>query len=204
MFYYSCLNFPPFILLCRAHPFSHSQSPPCCPCPWVIQTCSWTNPFPFFPPLSPPPPLWSLSVCSLFPCLWSCFLRLFVLLMRVLCPEFFIYCLQVRTRASLTRQPSVTHSQQGAAAALNSEKTERAVSVERRARRHWKSSEVVKAVLCRRQALSGTGGDSSCRGQDHTECRPSLVPPLSALPAPAPSPSKAYHMNLFFKLNVLG
>ena len=25
---------------------SHSHSPPCCPCPWVIHTCSLTSPFP--------------------------------------------------------------------------------------------------------------------------------------------------------------
>ena len=31
----------------------HSPSPPCCPCPWVIYTCSLTRPFPFFPLLSP-------------------------------------------------------------------------------------------------------------------------------------------------------
>ena len=51
-------------------PSSHSQSPPCCLCPWVIYTCSLTKSFPFFPPISPlNPPIRSLSVCSLFPCL---------------------------------------------------------------------------------------------------------------------------------------
>ena len=39
--------------------------------------------FPYFPPLSPlPPPLWSLSVCSLFQCHWLCSACLFVLLIR--------------------------------------------------------------------------------------------------------------------------
>ena len=36
---------------CLSH--SHLQSPPSCPCPWVIYTCSLTRPFPFFPSLSP-------------------------------------------------------------------------------------------------------------------------------------------------------
>ena len=82
LFYYSCPNSHPpnFGLLCPAHTCSHSQSPPCCLCPWVLYTISLTRPFPFFPPLPPPPPFWSLSVCSLFPCLWFCFACLFVLL----------------------------------------------------------------------------------------------------------------------------
>ena len=32
--------------------------------------------------MSLPPPLWSLSICSSFPCLWFYFARLFVLLIR--------------------------------------------------------------------------------------------------------------------------
>ena len=32
-------------------PLTHSQSLLCCPCPWVIHTCSLTKPFPFLPPL---------------------------------------------------------------------------------------------------------------------------------------------------------
>ena len=44
-------------------PHSHSQSPHCCPCLWVIHTSSLTSLFPFFPPLSPPPsPLASVSL----------------------------------------------------------------------------------------------------------------------------------------------
>ena len=52
-------------------PGFHSQSLHCCPCPWVICTCSLTSPFPFFPPYTPLPPLWSLPVCSVFPCFWK-------------------------------------------------------------------------------------------------------------------------------------
>ena len=66
---------------------SHSQSPSRCPCPWVIHTCSLTNPFPFFPPLysSPlPSPLWPLSVCSMFPCLWFYFAHKVILFIRFL------------------------------------------------------------------------------------------------------------------------
>ena len=53
MFYCICPNFP--LLLSPApphppHPAPHSQSPHCCPCPWVIYTCSLTRSFPFFPP----------------------------------------------------------------------------------------------------------------------------------------------------------
>ena len=36
-----------------------------CRCPWIIHTCSWTTPFPFFPP--PPPPPCPLAAVSLFP-----------------------------------------------------------------------------------------------------------------------------------------
>ena len=53
LFYYSCPNFSPFALLCPAYSPSHSQSPHCCPCPWVIHTCSLTSSFLFFPPLCP-------------------------------------------------------------------------------------------------------------------------------------------------------
>ena len=53
LFYYSCLSFPPLLSPAPPTPCSHSQSPPCCPCLWVICTCSLNRPFPFFPPLSP-------------------------------------------------------------------------------------------------------------------------------------------------------
>ena len=60
---YSCPNFTPIALptLPNPHPptfipptpHSHSQSPPHCPCPWVLYICSLTCSFPFFPPLYP-------------------------------------------------------------------------------------------------------------------------------------------------------
>ena len=72
LFCYSCPNFSPFVLLCPAHPHSHWQSPPLCPC-----SCSLTSPFPFFPLLCPPPTLATVSLfhvsmslvlfCSLVP-----------------------------------------------------------------------------------------------------------------------------------------
>ena len=65
--------FPRGLPLSHPIPCSHRPSPPHCPCPWVIQTCSLTTPFPFFPPFPSPLFLWQLSVCSLFPCLWFCF-----------------------------------------------------------------------------------------------------------------------------------
>ena len=44
-------------------PHSHSQSPPCCPCPWLLYTCFLTRPFPFFLLLSPCPSL-LVPVCT--------------------------------------------------------------------------------------------------------------------------------------------
>ena len=52
---------PPLALPCPA-PCSLSQSPPCCPCPWVLYPSALTAPFPFCPRY---PPLRSLPVCSL-------------------------------------------------------------------------------------------------------------------------------------------
>ena len=46
-------------------------------CPWLLYSCSLTWQFPFFLPLCPSPPLWSLSVFSLFPCFWFYFSPLF-------------------------------------------------------------------------------------------------------------------------------
>ena len=57
-------NFPPLPSSAQPTPQSHSQSPLCCPCPWVFHTCSLTNLFPFFPPL----PLSPLVIVDLFPC----------------------------------------------------------------------------------------------------------------------------------------
>ena len=36
-------------------PHSHNQSPPRCPCPWVLHVCSLPIPSCFFPPVPPPP-----------------------------------------------------------------------------------------------------------------------------------------------------
>ena len=48
-------QFPPHLLLLSPAHLCHSksQSPSCCPCPWVIYTCSLTRPFPIFTPVSP-------------------------------------------------------------------------------------------------------------------------------------------------------
>ena len=46
--YYSCPNFPPLTPSTQPAPHSHSQSPHCCPCPWVIHRCSLTCPSTFF------------------------------------------------------------------------------------------------------------------------------------------------------------
>ena len=81
LFYYNSPNFSP--LLFPVPLPCHGQALPCCPCPWVTYTCFLTRPLPFFShPLSPP--LWSLSVCSLFPCLLFYFAHLFVLFIRFL------------------------------------------------------------------------------------------------------------------------
>ena len=87
LFKYSCLHFHPLHLpsLHRA-PSTHPSPPP---------TLEPTTPFGFDcvsfihvgdPSLSPviplPQPLWLLSVCSLFQCLWLYFACLFVLLVR--------------------------------------------------------------------------------------------------------------------------
>ena len=82
-------------------PHSHSPSPHSCPCLWVIHTCSLTSPFPFFLPLSTSSPLWSLSVCPLFPCLWFYFAHLFVLLIR--------FHLKVRSYGICLSPPGLFH-----------------------------------------------------------------------------------------------
>ena len=70
---FSCHHFPP----------PHPPPPPTLNstslwlCPWVLYTCSLMT----LPPLSPiipfPSPLWLLSICSLFQCLWMYFACLF-------------------------------------------------------------------------------------------------------------------------------
>ena len=63
----SCLHFTP---PCPPPPPTLDPSPPWL-CPWVLYMCSLTT---FSPILPIPPPLWLLSVCSLFQCLWLLFL----------------------------------------------------------------------------------------------------------------------------------
>ena len=76
-------------------PFSHHHFPPPYPPllttlnphplwlgPWVLYTCSLMNLL-LLSPINPIPlPLWLLSVCSLFQCLWLYFACLLVLLIR--------------------------------------------------------------------------------------------------------------------------
>ena len=85
LFNYICPHFSPYSPLPYPLPpptFGPPPSPgPGCPCPWVLYTCSLT--LPLLSPLIPLPcPIWSLSVCSLFPYLWFYFACLFVLLIR--------------------------------------------------------------------------------------------------------------------------
>ena len=82
-FYYICPNSPP--LLCPAlptptsnFPSTDSQCPPCSPCPLVIYICLLMRPFPFIPLNHVSSPLWPLTACFLFPCLWFYFPPLFV------------------------------------------------------------------------------------------------------------------------------
>ena len=51
---YSCPTIFSIASLPHSYP-PHSQSPSCCPCPWVLYSCTLTCPFPFFPLLVPPP-----------------------------------------------------------------------------------------------------------------------------------------------------
>ena len=85
MFSYSCPHFSPIALLCPTHPppLTFNPPPPHCLCPPVLYTCSLMT-FPLLSPvISLPAPLRSLPICSLFPCLWFYFARLFVLLIRL-------------------------------------------------------------------------------------------------------------------------
>ena len=81
LFNYSCPHFPPLLFSALPTLTSHIQSSPLrCRCPWVFYTCSLMT-FPLPSPVTPLlPPLWSLSICSLFPCLRFYFPPLFVLL----------------------------------------------------------------------------------------------------------------------------
>ena len=64
LFNFSCPNFSPVALPCPAHPScSHSQSPSCCPCPWVLCTCSLMT-LSLFLPFIPPSPLDTVSLTN--------------------------------------------------------------------------------------------------------------------------------------------
>ena len=80
LFNYICPHFPPLLSSALPTP-SHTQSSPhTVLVPRYFINVPYLDPSPSFP--SYPPTLWSLSVCSLFPCLWFCFAYLFVLLIR--------------------------------------------------------------------------------------------------------------------------
>ena len=78
---YSCPHFPPITLPILPTPTSHIQLSP-------IPLSSSMGPlYMFLDDLLPsfsyyPPPLWLLSICSLFPCFWLYFAHSFVLLIR--------------------------------------------------------------------------------------------------------------------------
>ena len=83
LFKYSVLTFPPplptILALPTSLPYFHTP----CNCPCVLYNCSSKSfsLFPYNPLLSP---LWSLSACSQFWCLWLYFACLFILLIRFL------------------------------------------------------------------------------------------------------------------------
>ena len=54
-----------------------------CYCPHVLYNCS-CKPFTLFQHYPPTSPLWLLSPCSQFQCLWLCFACLFIFLIRFL------------------------------------------------------------------------------------------------------------------------
>ena len=71
----SCPPIPPI-------PASHPQTYHLWLCLCILYTCSLMDLPQFFPIIPPHPPLWLLSACSLFQCLWLYFACLFVLLIR--------------------------------------------------------------------------------------------------------------------------
>ena len=86
LFNYSCPHFFFTTLSCPTHPhFPHSIPLYCLHACSLMGTCSMGTLYMFLDDPSPSflsYPLWLLSVCSLFPCLWFCFAYLFVLLIR--------------------------------------------------------------------------------------------------------------------------
>ena len=79
LFKYSCLRFPTITFAHLIHPYiPPSILLPPLVCPWLLHTCSLTS-LPLLSPIIPLlPPLWVLSGCSVFQCLWLYFACLFV------------------------------------------------------------------------------------------------------------------------------
>ena len=82
LFNYGCSHFPPLCSTALPTPhLPHSILPPVVFVHRSFIQDPWLDPS-LLSPLSPSSPLWSLAVCSLFPCLWFCFACLSVLLIR--------------------------------------------------------------------------------------------------------------------------
>ena len=73
--------FPSAHLLPAPSPLPSLWPSPHC-CLRVMHMCSLANPFAIFHPVLPSPPLWQLSVCSMYLCLCVYFVRQFVLFIR--------------------------------------------------------------------------------------------------------------------------
>ena len=68
LFKYSCLHFHLTLAPAPPIPASHPRTQPLWLCPCVLHSCSLMD-LHLFPAIIPvPPPLWLLSVCSLFQC----------------------------------------------------------------------------------------------------------------------------------------
>ena len=81
-FSYTCPNFFPIALPSPIPTHSHSIFPHIVHAHEYSIHTPWLAPSPSSPIISLPHPLWSLSVCSLYPCLWFYFPHLFVLFIR--------------------------------------------------------------------------------------------------------------------------
>ena len=86
-FFYCCLNIVvsislPLLSSVPLTPNSHPQSFPPLALSLAPLYMFFDDTFHSFPVISLPPPLWLLSVCSLFQCLWLYFACLFILLIK--------------------------------------------------------------------------------------------------------------------------
>ena len=79
LFKYSCLRFHPTMPPYPTHPHLPPSNPPPLALPMCPLYVFLNGPSPIIPL---PSPLWLLSVCSLFQCLWLYFACLFVLIIR--------------------------------------------------------------------------------------------------------------------------